>query len=261
MRLREVQTYNSGVYESGRISPVTRTGVGFHTIGVTRHGRRRRRMIQKTDPPLARAPSATGAPPTPAARSPSAQAAPPSPANVPVLCSLRHPLPPSAARPPYVRPAERGSISEPSAEKRTPFQRRPAFLAAPTAALAALLATAAAPLGAAAESCSTNAALGRPAQASSTQGGFPAAHAVDDSGATRWGSEWVGDAWIEIDLGSVLALCRVDLDWEGAYGKAFRVQTSDQRHHVGDGGTVTNGTGGVQTHRRRRRPRGTCGST
>jgi len=132
-------------------------------------------------------------------------------------------------------------------DARTPSWRRAAFLAAATAALAAVLASAAVPRGAAAESCSTNAALGRPTQASSIQRGYPAADAVDDSGSTRWASEWVDDAWIEVDLGSVLDLCRVQLDWEAAYGRSFRIEASDDGTAWRTLRTVTDGTGGKQS--------------
>jgi hypothetical protein len=124
---------------------------------------------------------------------------------------------------------------------------RAPFLAAATAALAALLATAAGPLGAGAESCSTNAALGRPAQASSMQAGFPAAYAVDGASSTRWASDWLNDAWIEVDLGSVLDLCRVELEWENAYARSYRIEASDDRTAWRTLRMVSDGTGGKQS--------------
>ncbi|MEU0401130.1 glycosyl hydrolase family 8 [Streptomyces sp. NPDC006197] len=51
--------------------------------------------------------------------------------------------------------------------------------------------------------------------------------AVDGSTATRWASvEGVDPQWIRIDLGADHTISRVKLDWEAAYGKAYRIQTS-----------------------------------
>ncbi|MGW4700019.1 glycosyl hydrolase family 8 [Streptomyces sp. NPDC004285] len=63
---------------------------------------------------------------------------------------------------------------------------------------------------------------------------FGAGLAVDGSAATRWASaEGVDPQWIRIDLGTRHTISRVKLDWEDAYGKAYRIQTSD------DGSTWT----------------------
>ncbi|MEU1231315.1 glycosyl hydrolase family 8 [Streptomyces sp. NPDC005828] len=51
--------------------------------------------------------------------------------------------------------------------------------------------------------------------------------AVDGSTATRWASaEGVDPQWIRIDLGANHTISRVKLNWEAAYGKAYRIQTS-----------------------------------
>ncbi|MER7951522.1 glycosyl hydrolase family 8 [Streptomyces sp. NPDC096079] len=51
--------------------------------------------------------------------------------------------------------------------------------------------------------------------------------AVDGSTATRWASvEGVDPQWIRIDLGTQHTISRVKLNWEAAYGKAYRIQTS-----------------------------------
>jgi len=95
----------------------------------------------------------------------------------------------------------------------------------------------------------TNAALGRPAAASSTESGaFPASNAVDGDLGTRWSSEFSDPQWIRIDLGATVDICRVVLTWEAAYATAFQVQTS-----AGADGpwttihSTTSGTGGTQT--------------
>ncbi|MEV1007455.1 discoidin domain-containing protein [Streptomyces sp. NPDC049881] len=89
---------------------------------------------------------------------------------------------------------------------------------------------------------------GKTATASSQEGaGYAASLAVDGNTGTRWASQWSDDQWLQVDLGSSAALSRVVLNWEGAYGRAFRIQTSQ------DGGswttvhTETAGSGGNQT--------------
>ncbi|XTZ15741.1 discoidin domain-containing protein [Micromonospora echinospora] len=89
---------------------------------------------------------------------------------------------------------------------------------------------------------------GRPATASSTENaGTPAGAAVDGDTGTRWSSASSDPQWLQVDLGSRATLSQVTLVWEGAYARAFQIQTSD------DGGTwrtvwsTTAGTGGTQT--------------
>ncbi|MFI6291579.1 discoidin domain-containing protein [Nonomuraea sp. NPDC050790] len=69
---------------------------------------------------------------------------------------------------------------------------------------------------------------GRPATASSIEGaGFEAAKAVDGSTTTRWASaEGRDPEWISIDLGTTAAISRVKLNWEAAYAKSYKIQTS-----------------------------------
>lgn len=101
---------------------------------------------------------------------------------------------------------------------------------------------------AAAAACgTTNAALGRTATASSTEGPFGAASAVDGNAGTRWSSEAADPQWIRVDLGSVQDLCRVELAWETAYGRDFRIEASDDGTTWRTLKTVTNGSGGNQS--------------
>ncbi|MFH8626333.1 glycosyl hydrolase family 8 [Streptomyces vietnamensis] len=69
---------------------------------------------------------------------------------------------------------------------------------------------------------------GKPVTASSVEtSAFGPGLAVDGSTATRWASlEGVDPQWIRIDLGADHTISRVKLDWEAAYGKAYRIQTS-----------------------------------
>ncbi|MER5325654.1 PQQ-dependent sugar dehydrogenase [Streptosporangium roseum] len=86
---------------------------------------------------------------------------------------------------------------------------------------------------------------GRPVTASSTEGaGFAAGNVVDGNAGTRWSSGFSDPQWVSVDLGSVRQVSRVRLQWEAAYGKAYRVETSvdgvswSQVHSTvaGDGG-------------------------
>ncbi|GAA1018597.1 hypothetical protein Aple_065510 [Acrocarpospora pleiomorpha] len=69
---------------------------------------------------------------------------------------------------------------------------------------------------------------GKPATASSIEGaGFEAGLAVDGNTASRWASaEGVDPQWIRIDLGGSYAISRVRLNWEVAYGSAYRIEVS-----------------------------------
>lgn len=75
---------------------------------------------------------------------------------------------------------------------------------------------------------------------------FKGAQAVDGDPATRWASvEGKDSQWISIDLGSVANVSRILLKWEAAYGKAYKIELSDDGKtwksvystKAGDGGT------------------------
>jgi hypothetical protein len=98
-------------------------------------------------------------------------------------------------------------------------------------------------------SCATtNVALNAPAATSSTQSGnYSAANAVDGNTTTRWSSTFADPQWLQVDLGSATSICKVVLNWQNSYAKAFEIRTSN------DGSTwiaiysITTGTGGIQT--------------
>ncbi len=88
---------------------------------------------------------------------------------------------------------------------------------------------------------------GRPASASSTEnGGTPAANAFDGNNGTRWSSAFSDPQWIRVDLGATATVSRVVLRWEGAYARAFTIQTSATGSSWTTVHTTTNGAGGVQ---------------
>ncbi|MEU6077225.1 discoidin domain-containing protein [Micromonospora sp. NPDC047074] len=89
---------------------------------------------------------------------------------------------------------------------------------------------------------------GRPATASSTENaGTPAAAAVDGDAGTRWASAFSDPQWLQVDLGTRATLSQVTLVWEGAYGRAFEIQTSDDGATWATVHRTTAGTGGTQT--------------
>ncbi|MER5951615.1 discoidin domain-containing protein [Streptomyces sp. NPDC001904] len=101
-----------------------------------------------------------------------------------------------------------------------------------------------------ADGCSTaNAAKGRPATASSTEnGGTPASAAFDGDTATRWSSAATDPQWVQVDLGSSQSICKVDLNWEAAYAKAFKIQASADGQNWTTLKDVTGATGGTTSY-------------
>ncbi len=74
-----------------------------------------------------------------------------------------------------------------------------------------------------------------------------AAKAVDGDSGTRWSSNFADDAWIAVDLGKTYNVSKVVLNWEGAYGKAYKIQTSTDGIEWSTVKNVTNGNGGAET--------------
>jgi F5/8 type C domain/Beta-1,3-glucanase len=98
-------------------------------------------------------------------------------------------------------------------------------------------------------SCSTtDAALNRPATASSLENAsLPASAAVDGNTSTRWSSAFSDPQWLQVDLGSSQTICEVTLDWEAAYATAFQIQVSPNGTNWTTVYSATTGTGGTQT--------------
>ena len=93
---------------------------------------------------------------------------------------------------------------------------------------------------------------GKTAWASSVEGGNTAARAVDGNMGTRWGSNWSGDpnpanAWWAVDLGKEYYITSVEINWEGAYAKEYKIQISSDNSFstYTDIATVTNGDGNL----------------
>ncbi|MFI6325561.1 chitosanase [Nonomuraea sp. NPDC050556] len=88
---------------------------------------------------------------------------------------------------------------------------------------------------------------GKSVTTSSTEGsGFEASKAVDGNTTTRWSSaEGVDPQWIRVDLGASATVSRINLKWEAAYGKAYKIQTSADGSSWTDVYSTTSGDGGT----------------
>jgi hypothetical protein len=89
---------------------------------------------------------------------------------------------------------------------------------------------------------------GKPATASSTEGGpWTAAAAVDGNTGTRWSSQFSDPQWLQVDLGASATISQVVLRWEAAYGRSFQIQASANASTWTTIFSTTSGTGGTQT--------------
>ncbi|MFJ6695339.1 discoidin domain-containing protein [Streptomyces sp. NPDC091272] len=98
-----------------------------------------------------------------------------------------------------------------------------------------------------AQAAETLLSQGKAATASSQEGdGLAASAAVDGNlTGTRWASKWTDAEWIQVDLGASQSLSRVVLSWEGAYGKNYEIQASDDGTNWRTLKAVTGGDGGT----------------
>lgn len=98
-----------------------------------------------------------------------------------------------------------------------------------------------------------NLASRAPASASSSEWSLFTSYApdraVDGNAGTRWASDWNDDQWLRIDLGAPALIKRVTLDWERAYGKAYRIEVSSDGTNWRPVWSTTDGDGGLDTAR------------
>ncbi|TPQ22112.1 hypothetical protein FGD71_011490 [Streptomyces sporangiiformans] len=73
--------------------------------------------------------------------------------------------------------------------------------------------------------------------------------AVDGQSDTRWASDWSDAQWLKLDLGSASQVSRVTLNWERAYGKAYRIEVSTDGTNWRSVWSTTAGDGGLDTAR------------
>ncbi|MDD9265571.1 discoidin domain-containing protein [Paenibacillus sp. GCM10023248] len=91
-----------------------------------------------------------------------------------------------------------------------------------------------------------NLALDRPVTASSSQSAsLDAGYAFDGQTTTSWGSNLTDNEWIYTDLGSMKTVSRVKLNWGTAYGKAYKIQVSDNAVDWTDVYSTNAGNGGT----------------
>jgi hypothetical protein len=86
------------------------------------------------------------------------------------------------------------------------------------------------------------------AASSSESGGLAPRFAVDGDRGTRWASAPTDDEWIRIDLGRSYDLDHIALEWEAAYGAAFRLQVSPDGNSWTTVVTESAGTGGTEVY-------------
>jgi endoglucanase Acf2 len=93
-------------------------------------------------------------------------------------------------------------------------------------------------------------AVGKPVTTSSDErSDLAGRNAVDGDGRTRWSSAAHDGEWLAVDLGAVLPVDRVEVDWEAASADAYRLQVRDTADD--DWRTVateTQGPGGEAVH-------------
>ncbi|MFD5348125.1 discoidin domain-containing protein, partial [Streptomyces anulatus] len=82
---------------------------------------------------------------------------------------------------------------------------------------------------------------------SQENGGTAAGHAVDGDGGTRWSSAFSDPQWIRVDLGSPAVLSRVELAWEAAHAKSYRIELSADGNTWTTAYSTTTSTGGNET--------------
>jgi hypothetical protein len=85
-----------------------------------------------------------------------------------------------------------------------------------------------------------------PATSSSNENAtLGAGNAVDGNTGTRWSSGFTDPQWVQVDLGATHSICRVVLNWEAAYAKAYQVQTSTDGVNWTTIYSTTTGDGGI----------------
>ena len=93
----------------------------------------------------------------------------------------------------------------------------------------------------------SNVALGKPASASSSESSsYAAAYAVDGNSSTRWASGFSDPQWFVVDLGRPHLISSIELVWEAAYARSYKIQLSMDSLIWGDIYTAASSTGGTE---------------
>ncbi|MER5884063.1 discoidin domain-containing protein [Streptomyces sp. NPDC001941] len=138
-----------------------------------------------------------------------------------------------------------GIPTAPTRRRRRPVVRRGLAGAVVSALVGALLVLAPATT---AQAAPVLLSQGKPATASSTEGaGTSADKAVDGDAGTRWSSAFSDPQWLQVDLGAPAALDHVELRWETAAAKAYRIELSSNGTTWTTAYSTTTATGGNQS--------------
>ncbi|MER6345832.1 discoidin domain-containing protein [Streptomyces sp. NPDC001595] len=133
----------------------------------------------------------------------------------------------------------------PPASRRRPTARRGLAAAVASALAGTLLALA--PAGGA-QAAPVPVSQGKPVTASSAEAAFTSAEAaVDGDLGTRWSSAFSDNQWLRVDLGAPTALDHVELRWEAAYAKAYRIELSTNGTDWTTAYSTTTSTGGNES--------------
>jgi hypothetical protein len=89
--------------------------------------------------------------------------------------------------------------------------------------------------------------LGCPTTASSTSNGEPG-FVCDGKDDTRWSAKKADNEWIYIDLGSKQDIGQIRINFEAAYGRAYRIQVSDDAQHWDEIIKEDNGHEGIKVY-------------
>ena len=81
-------------------------------------------------------------------------------------------------------------------------------------------------LAAVAATAQTDLARGKTVSASSTEGSYVASNAVDGNASSRWGSLFIDNQSITIDLGVIYSISSVKLTWEAASARDYQIEIS-----------------------------------
>lgn len=91
--------------------------------------------------------------------------------------------------------------------------------------------------------------IGKPVDVTSIErDDVPGANAVDGRLNSRWSSAYADSQSITVDLGEVRDIARIVLEWEAAYGKAYKLQVSDDGETWADIVHETASNGGQDDH-------------
>ena len=86
----------------------------------------------------------------------------------------------------------------------------------------------------------------RPVSASSWEGGNAPGAALDGRTTTRWSSQFSDPQWIQVDLGGTATISQVVLNWEAAFGRAYRIEVSPNASTWTTIYSTTTGAGGIE---------------